>query len=148
MDDHKVSIEEFEKRFKTNVKAGLSSDEAEKRLVSDGPNKLTEKEGVHWSLKLFHELTTPFACLLWAGALLCFVAYALSSSDASNLYLGIVLAVINLLTGLMSFYQNMQSEAIMGSFKDFIPPETIVIRDGQERKLDATRLVIGDVVKI
>jgi len=36
----------------------------------------------------------------------------------------------------------------MGSFKDFIPPETIVIRNGIEAKLDATKLVVGDVVKI
>jgi sodium/potassium-transporting ATPase subunit alpha len=79
---------------------------------------------------------------------MCFVAYALAPADPSNLYLGIVLFAINSLTGLMSFYQNMQSAAIMGSFKDFIPPETIVIRNGQESKLDATKLVVGDVVKI
>lgn len=36
----------------------------------------------------------------------------------------------------------------MGSFKDFIPPETIVIRDGIEGKLDATKLVVGDIVKV
>lgn len=99
-------------------------------------------------MKLFHELTTPFALLLWAGAILCFVAYALSSTDQSNLYLGLVLAIINALTGFMSFYQNMQSEAIMGGFKDFIPPSTIVIRDGHEQTMDATKLVQGDVVKI
>lgn len=79
---------------------------------------------------------------------MCFVAYALSPDDPSNLYLGIVLCAINLATGLMTFYQNMKSEAIMDSFKDFIPPETIVIRNGEERKLDATKLVVGDVVKV
>jgi sodium/potassium-transporting ATPase subunit alpha len=36
----------------------------------------------------------------------------------------------------------------MGSFKDFIPPETIVLRGGVESKLDATKLVVGDVVII
>jgi sodium/potassium-transporting ATPase subunit alpha len=47
--------------------------------------------------------------LLWAGAALCFVAYALSSSDPSNMYLGIVIVAINLITGVMTFYQNMKS---------------------------------------
>ena len=76
------------------------------------------------------------------------MAYGLSPTDQSNLYLGVVLAVINLLTGIMTFYQNMKSEAIMGSFKDFIPPETIVIRNGEEKKLDATKLVVGDVIRV
>jgi sodium/potassium-transporting ATPase subunit alpha len=69
--------------------------------------------------------------LLWIGGILCFVAYAINREDASNLYLGIVLIIIVILTSLMTFYQNMKSEAIMNSFKDFIPPQTIVIRDGK-----------------
>lgn len=36
----------------------------------------------------------------------------------------------------------------MGSFKDFIPPETIVVRNGEPRKMDATKLVVGDVVRV
>jgi sodium/potassium-transporting ATPase subunit alpha len=88
-------------------------------------------------VKLLKEMASPFALLLWLGGILCFVAYGLSN-DPSNLYLGIVLIVIVLATSFMTFYQNMKSEAIMGSFKDFIPPQTIVIRDGQPRSCDAT----------
>lgn len=36
----------------------------------------------------------------------------------------------------------------MSGFKDFIPPETIVIRDGEERKMDASNLVIGDIIRV
>jgi sodium/potassium-transporting ATPase subunit alpha len=59
------------------------------------------------------------------------VAYAIQPKDPSNLYLGVVLIVIVILTSLMTFYQNMKSEAMMNSFKDFIPAQTIVIRDGK-----------------
>lgn len=68
--------------------------------------------------------------LLWVGAILAFVAYGLTPADPSNLYLGIVLIVVILFVGFMTFYENMKSAAIMASFKDFIPPSTIVIRDG------------------
>ena len=54
-------------------------------------------------------MTSPFALLLWAGAVLCFVAYALAPTDPSNMYLGLVLIIINTGTNFMSFYQNMKS---------------------------------------
>ena len=34
----------------------------------------------------------------------------------------------------------------MEAFKNFIPPETLVIRDGVQQKMQATELVPGDVV--
>jgi len=87
------------------------------------------------------------AVLLWAGSILCFIAYGLGGGD-SNLYLAIIIVAIILLTGFMNFYQTLKSQSIMGSFKDFIPPETIVIRDGVEEVIDATKLVVGDVIRI
>jgi magnesium-transporting ATPase (P-type) len=41
MEDHKILPAEFEKKFSTNLKTGLTNEEADKRLVKDGPNKLT-----------------------------------------------------------------------------------------------------------
>jgi len=66
---------------------------------------------------------------LWAGAILCFVAYALGK-DPSNLYLGIIICAIILITGTLTYYQSSKSKSIMDSFKDFIPPATIVRRNG------------------
>jgi sodium/potassium-transporting ATPase subunit alpha len=73
------------------------------------------------------------------------VAYALSI-EQTNLYLGIVLIVIVLAISFMTFHQCMKNETIRESFKNFIPPYTIVIRDGQQRKCDATQLVKGDLI--
>lgn len=39
--DHKITIEEFEAKFGTNVKTGLSHEEAEARLLKYGPNKVS-----------------------------------------------------------------------------------------------------------
>lgn len=78
---------------------------------------------------------------------MCFAAYGVGN-DPSNLYLGVVICAIVVITGLLTFYQTMKSASIMDSFKDFIPPETIVIRDGVESKMDATQLVVGDIVRV
>ncbi|CAD8185836.1 unnamed protein product [Paramecium octaurelia] len=148
MDEHRIPLEELEQRFQTNAKTGLTREVADQKLVEFGKNELSQKEKEPWYMKLIHELTSMFAWLLWAGAALCFLAYGLAPEDPSNLYLGIVIMVVNTLTGIITFFQNAKSEAIMDAFKNFIPPETLVIRDGQQQKFPASNLVPGDVVVI
>lgn len=46
------------------------------------------------------------------------------------MYLGIVLIVVVILTGLMAFYQSSKAANIMAQFKDFIPPMAMVWREG------------------
>jgi len=43
--------------------------------------------------------------MLWGGAGLCFLAYGIQpdKTDKSSLYLGIVIVVVVIITGLMSF---------------------------------------------
>jgi sodium/potassium-transporting ATPase subunit alpha len=87
----------------TFLSKGLTKAEAERRNKEFGDNKLSEAKKTHWTIKLLEELTAPFALLLWAGGILCFIAYGLDKSDISNLYLGIVLCVVVTLTSIASF---------------------------------------------
>ena len=51
-----------------------------------------------------------------------------------------------IVTALYSFSQQRSSGKIFESFKNMIPQETLVIRDGKQQKLGADHLVVGDVV--
>lgn len=99
-------------------------------------------------MKILHEITQPFAIMLWIGAILCFVAFILDESDPSNLYLGIVLCLVVLLTGTVTFFQNAKSDSLMASFKDFIPPKCNTIRNGQLIDIPAKNLALGDIVVV
>lgn len=65
---------------------------------------MTEKKQVPWYLKLLHELTSVFACMMWTGSILSFIAYGLTPDDPSNLYLAIVLAFVVTVTGIMAYF--------------------------------------------
>lgn len=135
-------------RMKFSLGNGLTKDQATLKLESIGPNALTEKKAIPWYLAFLEEMTGFFSLLLWFGAILCFIGFAIDSSDPSNLYLGIVLAVVTFITGCFSYFQSSKSAALMAQFKNFIPPKALVIRDGNESSIEASKLVPGDLIKV
>jgi sodium/potassium-transporting ATPase subunit alpha len=82
------------------------------------------------------------------GCFFCFLSYGLAPSDPSNLYLGLALAGVVLFAGTQNFYQNMKSDSIIDSFKNFIPPKCKCLRGGNLVTIDAAKLVPGDIVEV
>ena len=97
-------------------------------------------------VKLFKEMTNGFALMLWVSAILCFIAYGLTPDDPSNIYLAVVILIVIGITCGITFQQNAKSEALMNSFKNFLPQKCTVIRGGEMKQIDAVKLVQGDVV--
>ncbi|KAL4511030.1 hypothetical protein ABPG73_008108 [Tetrahymena malaccensis] len=147
-DEHKVDLEVLIKRYGTDIQKGLQQSRAEQLNLELGDNKLSEKPKEPLIFKFLRELITPFSLLLWASAIICFIAYDMKPSGANNLYFGIILIGVVLITATITYQQNKKSEAIMDSFKHFLPQSSVVIRDGQETQINAEKLVIGDIVKV
>merc|ERR1712055_1249305 len=153
LDVHKVPIEELCKRFKTEIESGLTDTQAKKSLEEYGPNALTPPPKTPEWVKFCQNLFSGFACLLWLGAILCFVAYGIQASayeepPDDNLYLGIVLTAVVTVTGVFSYYQESKSDKIMESFKNLVPQYALARRGGEKVNIKAEELTIGDVVEI
>jgi sodium/potassium-transporting ATPase subunit alpha len=75
---------------------GLTGDQYDAALAKYGPNALKPKAATPWWLSLLKQMFGGlFNLLLWAGSALCFLAYGIDpNKDVTNLYLGIVLAVV------------------------------------------------------
>lgn len=102
---HKIGLNELAKYFETDLEKGVTEEEATQRNREFGDNKLTEKGTTPWYVKLAREMFYNFFNdLLWISGIACFIAYGLNSADPSNLYLGIVIILIGLITSIMSFY--------------------------------------------
>ncbi len=85
---HQIDIPTLILEMDSDEKNGLTDEKVQKKLAEIGPNKLEEKKQYPWYVKLLLEMVGIFSLLLWAGAALCFTAYALQPSDPSNvLYL-------------------------------------------------------------
>uniref|UniRef100_A0A8C6XVV1 Sodium/potassium-transporting ATPase subunit alpha n=1 Tax=Naja naja TaxID=35670 RepID=A0A8C6XVV1_NAJNA len=132
---------------------GLTHSKAQEILARDGPNALTPPPTTPEWVKFCRQLFGGFSILLWIGAILCFLTYGIlagTEEDPSrdNLYLGIVLAAVVIITGCFSYYQEAKSSKIMESFKNMVPQQALVIREGEKMQLNAEDVVVGDLVEV
>ncbi len=153
VDVHKVSLEVLCQRFNTNIQDGLTTEQAIINMEAYGFNELTPPDPPSELLRFCKNMFSGFAMLLWAGSILCFIAYIVQAASFEeppddNLYLGIVLAVVVTITGIFSFYQESKSAKIMESFKNLVPQYALVRRNGEKINIEATYLTLGDIVEI
>ncbi|XP_049637598.1 potassium-transporting ATPase alpha chain 2 [Suncus etruscus] len=153
LDDHRLSNKELETKYSTNITTGLSSTKAAERLAQDGPNALTPPKETPEIIKFLKQMVGGFSILLWIGAILCWIAYGIQyandkSASLDNVYLGSVLALVVLLTGIFAYYQEAKSTNIMASFSKMIPQQALVIRDSEKKTIPAEQLVVGDIVEV
>ena len=153
VDFHKIPLDECYRRYGVNPSTGLTSMQAKAGLEKHGRNELTPPATTPEWVKFLQALFGGFAMLLWFGAILCFVAYGIQASTMEkppddNLYLGIVLTVVVVVTGIFSYYQESKSAAIMESFKNMVPQYALCLRDGEKVTITAAELTLGDIIEV
>ncbi|XP_008432188.1 sodium/potassium-transporting ATPase subunit alpha-2 [Poecilia reticulata] len=153
LDDHKISVDEVGKRYGVDLTRGLPNARAAEVLARDGPNALTPPPTTPEWVKFCRQLFGGFSILLWIGAILCFLAYSIQAAVEDepvndNLYLGVVLAAVVIITGCFSYFQEAKSSRIMDSFKKMVPQQAMVIREGEKLQINAELVVLGDLVEV
>jgi len=137
------------KHFGCTLDGGLSDERVLENRAKYGENRLTPPEMTPWYIKFLMQFANFFAMLLLGGGVLCFVGYSIDSEkDQTNLYLGVVLFAVVMITATFSYLQEAKSEKIMEGFKSMIPKKCKCIRNGKAVVIDAWELVPGDVVEL
>ncbi|CAF2112334.1 unnamed protein product [Rotaria magnacalcarata] len=154
IDDHRLSLEELLQRYETDPQFGLTDAKVKEFLNRDGPNALTPPKTTPEWMKFCKQMFGGFALLLWIGAILCFIAHSITvathhgEAPNDNLWLGVALTIVVIVTGCFSYYQEAKSSRIMDSFKNLVPLQAIVIRNGERKNVKSEDLVVGDIVDI
>ncbi|GAM23942.1 hypothetical protein SAMD00019534_071170 [Acytostelium subglobosum LB1] len=154
--DHTLSIEELATKFQTNINFqdpknsfGLTSQEAEVIFERDGPNSLTPTKPIPAWVKFLKQFISLFPAMLEIGGILSFIAYGIDpKTGQDNLYLGIILWAVVIITCTFTFMQESKSAHVMEGFRKLAPSSSKVMRDGHLVELNSERLVVGDIVHI
>ena len=123
---------------KRHTGIGLTSEEAEKRLVQYGSNCLPEFQQSGPLRIFFHQFLSPLIYVLFAAVAVSF--WMGHIEDA--VFIGIVLLV----NALIGTFQEYSAQKAAQALKKLVPQMAVALRDGNEISVPSDTLVPGDVV--
>jgi Ca2+-transporting ATPase len=124
----------------TTSQSGLTQEEAQRRLESQGPNRLAQGRQ-RSALAVF---ASQFSDLM----ILVLLAAAVISGVVGEPQDTIAILVIVLLNGLIGAVQEFRAERALAALRKQAAPQAQVMRDGRIQTIDATELVPGDLVLV
>lgn len=141
---HCFTIEETERKLRTNIHYGLDEEEAKKRRENYGENKLEEqkKESL---LKRFIKQFNDFMIiiLLIAAVISAVIAKVEGTGDYIDSIIIIAIVVLNSIMGLI---QEAKAEKSLEALKKMSAPVTKVRRNGRMITIKGSEIVPGDIV--
>jgi H+-transporting ATPase len=138
-DLEKMPVPDALKQLGVDPKAGLSADEAAKRLAQYGPNALEEKKKSEFTV-LLGFFWGPIPWMIEAAALM-----ALLVKDWGDFAIIMALLVFNAGLG---FWEEHAASNALAALKGALAQKAKALRGGQWGEVDAATLVPGDIVRI
>ncbi len=134
-----MSTEAIFKLLKTSNR-GLSDKEAQQRKKIHGPNSISkDSNSTIWKIFL-RQFTSPLIFIL----LIALIVSLLLEKGGDALIIGLAVG-INVALG---FYQEYKAEVSVKHLRSYVKERIRVIRDGQEKEIDAEELVVGDMIRL
>ncbi|MBF0494305.1 MAG: PTS sugar transporter subunit IIA [Candidatus Omnitrophica bacterium] len=120
--------------------AGISEQEAKRRIDEYGFNQLRAIKKSHLLKKFIYNFTNLLAVLMWVGSVLAFLG--------GMPEIGWAIIVVIIINAIFSFCQEFKAEKAIEALRKMLPAYTRVIRAGGEKKILASELVPGDIIII
>ena len=123
--------------------SGLSEEQAEERLERYGENKLAETKKTTVLQRFFQQLKDPMLLILLAAAAVSAVTNALSGESFTEVFIILVVVLLNAVLGVI---QESKAEAAIEALQSMTAAKCKVLRGGELKVIESSRLVPGDVV--
>jgi sodium/potassium-transporting ATPase subunit alpha len=153
--EHLLSLDVLQEVFDTCIdiedpqqSKGLESGQAATLLEELGPNVLTPPPSVPDWLLFLLQFTDLLMVLLELVAITTLIIWATDIYEWTNLYIGVLLLLVVFLTCWHTFTQERAGGEMMEKFRSMVPLSASVIRDGELKQVQASDLVLGDIVRL
>lgn len=140
-------IEKLAKEYQTDAEIGLSSKEAEERLAKYGKNKLKEKKKKSFFVRFLEQFKDVMIIILLIAAIISFVIAIVEKEPQEFIEPALILLIV-IMNALIGVFQENKAEKALEALQNMSAPHARVIRDGQEKLINAQDVVPGDIIKL
>ncbi len=147
MNAHSSDIQSLIETLGSNAANGLNERQVQEKTQTYGANKLREKKKKTNLQRFVAQFKDVMILILLAAAAVSFVI-ACAEGNPSGFFEPSLILLIVVLNALMGVMQESKAEKALDALKTLSAPHARVIRDGQERIIDAAGLVPGDVIRL
>ena len=144
---HHQSKKEVLDYFKTDEAIGLSSQSVALLKEKYGDNKLKEKPKKTLMQRFFAQFKDAMILILIAAAVVSFVVACIERNPKEFFEPALILLIV-VLNAAMGVMQESKAEKALDALKNMSAPHARVIRDGEEKIIDAVDLVPGDIIRL
>lgn len=141
---HTLSINEVQRKLRTNISKGITEEEAQKRREKYGENKLQEQKKESLFKRFIKQFNDFMIIILIIAAI---ISAVIAKVEGSNDYIdSIIIIAIVILNSIMGVVQEAKAEKSLEALKKMSAPVAKVKRDGKIVTIKGTEVVPGDIV--
>ena len=141
---HTLSINEVQRKLRTNISKGITEEEAKKRREKYGENKLQEQKKESLFKRFIKQFNDFMIIILIIAAI---ISAVIAKVEGSNDYIdSIIIIAIVILNSIMGVIQEAKAEKSLEALKKMSAPVAKVKRDGKIITIKGTEVVPGDIV--
>ena len=147
MNFHSIDKDEVLRLLKSDRTKGLSSEAVLESQAKHGENKLKEKKKKTTLQRFLDQFKDAMIIILIIAAIVSFVIVCVEKNWGELFEPGLILLIV-ILNAIMGVAQESKAEKALDALKNMSAPHARVIRDGEEKIIDASQLVVGDIIKL
>ncbi len=147
MTPYTEKIEALLSRLSANEKKGLTSDEVQKKREEYGENKIREKKKKTVLQRFLDQFKDAMILILIGASIISFAVVCIEQNWAELFEPALILLIV-ILNAIMGVYQEGKAEKALEALKNMSAPNAKVIRDGEEKIIEASQLVPGDIIRL
>ena len=147
MTPHSTSRDEVLKSLSTDSTKGLSSEQVGSLRSEFGENKLSEKKKKSTFARFMDQFKDVMIIILIIAAIISFVVACVEKNPKEFFEPALIILIV-ILNAVMGVVQESKAEKALDALKGMSAPHARVIRNGEEKVIDAAELVPGDIIRL